>query len=133
MKLLINSCNRNKTKTTRLNKAFTLIELLVVIFIIALLASIVAVQVNKARSKARDAKRKADVKTIATVLELYYDEYNTYAVTGGWNDIGGGWFNSEDGVAYTTSIAHALENAGMISSAPIDPSGNEIFPRESFH
>jgi len=44
----------------RKTKAFTLIELLVVIFIIALLASIVAIQVNKARDKAK-ITRKSDI------------------------------------------------------------------------
>ena len=48
-----------------------MIELLVVIFIIALLASIVAVQVNKARLKSRNVARVASVKAIATAFSMY--------------------------------------------------------------
>lgn len=62
-------------------RGFTLIELLVVIAIIGLLASIVAVSVNSARRKARDVKRIADLKTISTALEMYYDQYGTYPVS----------------------------------------------------
>jgi len=49
---------------------FTLIELLVVISIIGLLSSIVLTSVNSARSKARNAREKVDVKQIITALEL---------------------------------------------------------------
>ncbi len=59
-------------------KSFTLIELLVVIAIIGLLASIVLVNVNSARSKARDARRIADLNQITKALELYYSEYGHY-------------------------------------------------------
>lgn len=61
---------------------FTLIELLVVISIIGLLSSIVLTSVNSARAKARDARRKSDLRTISLALELYYDKYGTYAVAG---------------------------------------------------
>ncbi len=49
---------------------FTLVELLVVISIISLLSSVVLTSVNSARSKARNAREKVDVKQIITALEL---------------------------------------------------------------
>lgn len=54
-------------------RGFTLIELLVVIAIIGLLASVVLASLNSARTKARDAKRSADIKNVMLALELYYD------------------------------------------------------------
>ncbi len=59
-----------KKSRTKINTGFTLIELLVVISIIALLSSIVLTSVNSARSKARNAREKVDVKQIITALEL---------------------------------------------------------------
>ena len=55
-------------------KGFTLIELLVVIAIIGLLATLSVVALNSARMKARDVRRKADLKQIYNALQMYYDE-----------------------------------------------------------
>ena len=71
---------RNKNQS-----GFTLIELLVVIAIIGLLASVVLLALNGARAKARDAKRIADVRQLASAFELFYNDFNSYpsAVTAG--------------------------------------------------
>ena len=60
------------------NSGFTLIELLVVIAIIGLLASVVLLALNSARQKSRDAKRLADVRQIASAMELYFNDFNSY-------------------------------------------------------
>lgn len=57
---------------------FTLIELLVVISIIGILATLVAANLNAARSRARDAQRKSDLKNVQTALRLYYNDRATF-------------------------------------------------------
>lgn len=63
-------------------KGFTLIELLVVIGIIALLSSVVFASLVTARTKARDARRVADMRQIYTALHLYVDAYGCLPTTG---------------------------------------------------
>lgn len=57
---------------------FTLIELLVVISIIGILATLVAANLNSARSRARDANRKSDLRNISTALRLYFNDKGVY-------------------------------------------------------
>lgn len=64
---------------------FTLIELLVVIAIIGVLSSIVLASLNTSRQKARDSRRRADLRQVALALELHFDSTRTYpSTTGSW-------------------------------------------------
>jgi prepilin-type N-terminal cleavage/methylation domain-containing protein len=55
-----------------IKSAFTLLEMLVVIGIISILVGMGAVSYSTAQKKARDAKRKQDLKAIQNALEQYY-------------------------------------------------------------
>ncbi len=61
------------------SKGFTIIELIVVIAIIAILASIVLVNVTQYISKAHDAAIKSDMSNIATGMATCFSEYGSYS------------------------------------------------------
>ncbi|HVY72506.1 MAG TPA: prepilin-type N-terminal cleavage/methylation domain-containing protein [Candidatus Paceibacterota bacterium] len=66
-----------------MKRGFTLIELLVVIAIIGVLASIVLVSLSSARTKALDAARISDVKSLKTAMELYNNDNGGYPTSNG--------------------------------------------------
>lgn len=63
-------------------KGFTLIELLIVMTIIAVLMGLALVSYQGARKTARDGKRKTDIETIRSALEICYADTNSYPLTG---------------------------------------------------
>ncbi len=67
----------------RLQRAFTLIELLIVVAIIAILAAIAVPNFLEAQVRAKAARAKADLRTIATGLESYAVDNNRYPLNDG--------------------------------------------------
>ncbi len=63
-----------------MKKGFTLIELLIVIAIIGILASMVIVSMSNITKKARDTERKNDLRQVATQVEAYGAENESYPV-----------------------------------------------------
>src|SRR3989338_6269510 len=102
----------------RAKRGFTLIELLVVIAIIGLLSTLAVVSLNNARSKARDARRVSDIKTIQTAAELYKADNND------------GMFNVTTGAgAWATLGASGALATYLPGGMPTDPtnSGTSIY------
>lgn len=70
------------------SEGFTLIELLVVLSIIMFVASIAFASINTARTRTRDARRRADLKQIVVALEIYQNDFGKFPSTGGeWRGI----------------------------------------------
>ncbi len=107
-----------KVTHNNIQGGFTLIELLVVIAIIGMLSSVVLASLNSARVKARDAKRKSDLKQLQLALEFYYDTNNAYPSGGAGSDQSW-WANNTGSGILTPLVAN-----GLIPSLPHDPGKN---------
>lgn len=98
----------------RTKKGFTLIELLVVIAIIGILAAMVMVALTGARAKARDARRKSELRSIRAALELYYNDNEKYV----------GYLGNTWGTALIITGTDALSTAlkpTYMKTVPVDP------------
>lgn len=98
-----------------MRRGFTLIELLVTIAIIGVLSSVVLVSLNTARYKANDAKRRGDLRSLQTALEIYYNGPGAYPSTGG------NWYGVASPATIVADYIPGLVADGDISKLPQDP------------
>lgn len=59
-------------------KSFTLIEMLIVIVIIGILAAALVPRLQDIQARARDTKRKADLRAIYNANEIFFLDNSTY-------------------------------------------------------
>lgn len=73
---------KRRTKNGKRKTGFTLIELIISVSIIAIISAIGLVSYSQTQLIARDAKRKADLRSIAVALELYNQTNKRYPCSG---------------------------------------------------
>lgn len=104
---------------------FTLIELLVVISVISLLSSVIFASLNKARSKARDARRISDLHQLSNALALYVDDIKNIPLSNDCGSARTGWIHGAC-VTNTDSpndiyIGDKMVSSGYLKSYIFDP------------
>ena len=67
----------------QLQKGFTIVELLIVIVVIGILAALVLNTFSGVQRRARDTERQTDINSIATQLEVYYNDNSGYPILTG--------------------------------------------------
>jgi len=99
---------------------FTLIELLVVIAIIGILSGIIFPNLQDARARARDARRKSDLTSIQQALRLYYNDFTLFPLSNSLAITGSPWGSPFRNPAGTVTY---------LSYLPLDPSSTTETPR----
>ncbi len=111
------------TNHFKVKRSFTLIELLIVITIMAILIATGTYSWQAAQIKARDNRRKVDLKAIQQALESFYQTNGRYPpATYDARIYTGGWYTqiSTTSAQWSLDVRQALE-AGYISKVPQDP------------
>jgi general secretion pathway protein G len=93
-------------------RGFTLIELLIVIAIIGILTALITTNLVGARARARDVRRKADLRAVQQSLRLYYNDNKSFPASDGLYQITGTTWGGTFTVGTTT----------YMSALPTDPS-----------
>jgi general secretion pathway protein G len=100
------------------NAGFTLIELLVVIAIIVLLMAISVFGLAGARESARDQRRKSDIETVRSALEIYRADCDAYPPNSGTGSFTfGGAMNGKN------ASGKCLTSYTYMQKVPTDPGG----------
>lgn len=109
-----------------LKKGFTLIELLIVIAIVGILTALITTNLQGARSRARDIRRKSDLRAIEQSLRLYYNDAKQFPVGGVSNSYridGCGTIAVPTTCSWGGAFATSVNT--YMSTLPTDPSSSD--------
>lgn len=102
-------------------KTFTLIEMLIVIVIIGILAAALIPRLQSVQWRARDTKRKTDLKQIYTANEIYLLDNSAYVkphnAVDTWCNV---WANCYV-YSYNAASNWITTLTGILTSVPVDP------------
>ncbi len=117
-----------KQKRQQRKNGFTMIELLVVIVILGILSVVGLGSFSSSQMKARDSRRKTDIRAIGDALELYYNDYGSYPLDDDAGQILGCGTIAEKGLCSPGTIWQNPENSTTyMVQMPEDPNGGMYF------
>lgn len=117
------SQQKNRPGFIRMMNGFTLIELLIVITIIGVLTALITTNLQGARSRARDTRRKSDLRAIEQSLRLYYNDAKQFPGSSAQNEIVGcGTIALPTTCSWGSTFATTAST--YMSSLPLDPSSS---------
>ena len=103
-----------------------MIELLVVIVILGILSVIGLGSFSSSQMKARDSKRKTDLRAISDALEVYYNDFGNYPLADGTGFMQGCGADGEQ-VCTAGTIWQTDNGTTYMVQIPEDPSGGKYY------
>jgi len=105
-------------------RGFTILELLVVMAIIGILAAIGLASYPGVQQKARDARRKSDLASLARGMEMFYNDYGRYPVITAASDMGTSIPAADLAAGLIWGHPWIVNNVIYMSEIPSDPNIN---------
>lgn len=107
----------------KIKPGFTLIELLIVITIIGVLTALITTNLQGARSRARDTRRKSDIRAIEQSVRLYYNDAKRFPASDNYAIRGCNTIASP--MPCSWGSAFSTDRSTYMSTLPLDPASSD--------